>query len=789
MKILLSCFVVSFLGIVSLQAKSQTTKDSSATPAYLYTNLTFEARAADLVSRMTLDEKISQMQNDAPAIPRLSIQKYNWWNECLHGVARAGIATVFPQAIGMAATWNPDLIHEEADVISTEARAKYNDAISKGIHEIYYGLTFWSPNINIFRDPRWGRGQETYGEDPFLTSRIGVSFVKGLQGDNPKYFKVISTTKHFAVHSGPEPERHMFDARPSMRDLYETYLPAFEACIREGGAYSVMGAYNSDYGVPCTASKFLLTDILRDKWGFKGYVVSDCGAIWDIFYGHKYAPDVATASAQSVEAGCDLTCGSEYTSLKEAVARGLISEKEIDKAVESLMLARFKLGMFDPPDAVPYSKIPISDNNTEAHRLLARKVADQSIVLLKNANETLPLKKNVSSVAVIGLYADDLDVLLGNYNGTASQPVTILQGIKNKIGGTAKVSFAAGYNLLEDTNRVETVDPEFVKPANGFAGHGLYAEYFHNSDLSGKPVVTRVDSVMQQFWWRGFPGAEISKDYFSMRWTGTITPPATGNYEFNVTTSGKNRLYIDDKLIINNWNKPQASEATPKTVYMEEGKEYEIKVEYADSVNYAGVRLQWRRAYELPKEKNLIADAVSLAKESDAVIVVAGISPRLEGEEMPVNLPGFKGGDRTSLNLPANQEELLKALKATGKRIVLVIVGGSALAVNWEEQNIPAIIDSWYPGEEGGNGVADVLFGDYNPAGRLPVTFYKSVKDIPPFEDYDMKGLDLPLLRRKAALPVRVRTKLLEVRLFENGNEQRDGESIGHHNSFRRCTE
>ncbi len=729
---------VLLLSLLSQKIEAQTSKDSTATPAYLDTSLTFEARGADLVSKMTLDEKILQMQNDAPAIPRLGIQRYNWWNECLHGVARAGIATVFPQAIGMAATWNTELVHEEADVISTEARAKYNDAISKGVHEIYHGLTFWSPNINIFRDPRWGRGQETYGEDPFLTSRIGVAFVEGLQGDNPKYFKVISTPKHYAVHSGPEPARHSFDARPPLRDLYETYLPAFEACIREGGAYSVMGAYNSDYGVPCNASELLLTNILRDKWGFKGYVVSDCGAIWDIFNGHRYAPDAASASALAVKAGCDLTCGGEYVSLKDAVAKGLITEAEIDKSVQRLMLARFKLGMFDPPSVVPYSQIPISENDTETHRQLARKVSDESIVLLKNANETLPLKKNPKSVAVIGLYADNIDVLLGNYNGTPSKPVTILQGIKNKLGEKAKVHFAAGYNLLESQNDLRAIDSEFIKPTNGFAGHGLYGQYFSNLDLSGKPVLEKVDSVMQHFWWRGFPGTAVSRKYFSVRWTGAVTPPSTGRYELRLTTKGRNRIYFMDSLVVDNWTALSMKPPKPHMVFMEKGKEYNIEVDYADSINYAGVRLQWREIAELPSEESLIADAVSLAKSSDVVIAVAGISPQLEGEEMPIDLPGFKGGDRTSLDIPADEEKLLQALKGTGKNIVLVLVGGSALSVDWEEKNLPAIVDAWYPGEEGGNAVADVLFGDYNPAGRLPITFYKSVKDLPPFDDYDM---------------------------------------------------
>jgi len=588
---------------------AQPGKDSTSSrmPAYLDTSLTFEARAADLVSRMTLDERISQMQNSAPAIPRLGVAQYNWWNECLHGVARNGIATVFPQAIGMAATWDTDLIHAEADVISTEARAKYNEAVSEGKHEIYQGLTFWSPNINIFRDPRWGRGQETYGEDPFLTSKIGVAFVKGLQGDDPKYLKVVSTPKHFAVHSGPEPLRHTFDARTGVRDLFETYLPAFRACVIDGGAFSVMGAYSAYDGVPCCASKFLLTDLLRDRWGFGGYVVSDCGAISDIYSGHKYAANLASAAALAVKAGCDLSCGGEYSSLKDAVSEGLITEQQIDVSVERLMLARMRLGMFDPPGAVPFNKISPSENDTESHRLLSRRVADESMVLLKNADNTLPFSKNLKRVAVVGLYADDVEVLLGNYHGTPSKPVTILDGIKNKLGAGVDVEFAAGYEL---------------------------------------------------------PGDTLG-----------------------------------------------------------------------------------------PGEDALVRDATALALRTEVTIVVAGISPKLEGEEMAIDLPGFKGGDRTSLDLPAGEEKLLKALAKTGKPVVLVLTGGSAVAVNWEEKNLPAIIDAWYPGEEGGDAVADVLFGDYDPAGRLPVTFYKSVKDVPPFEDYDMSGRTYRYFKGSALYP------------------------------------
>jgi beta-glucosidase len=723
---------------------AQADTDSTVIPAYLNTKLPFEVRAKDLVSRMTLDEKISQMQNDAAAIPRLNIQRYNWWNECLHGVARNGIATVFPQAIAMAATWDPGLIHEEADIISTEARAKYNDAISKGEHGIFQGLTFWSPNVNIFRDPRWGRGQETYGEDPYLTSSIGVAFVKGLQGNDPKYFKVISTPKHFAVHSGPEAERHQFDARPTLRDLYETYLPAFEACVREGGAFSVMGAYSSLFGVPCNASKFLLTDILRNKWHFKGYVVSDCGAIWDIYQGHKYAPDLATAAAFAVKAGCDLTCGDEFTTLKDALARGLITEKEIDKAVTSLMLARLKLGMFDShltsPNTctLPWDTLTLSDNDTQAHRHLARKIADESIVLLKNANDALPLDKNIHSLGIIGTYADEIEILLGNYNGTPSHPVTILQGIRNKLGKETEIRFAPGYSLLEDTNRLVPVLKNFLRPANGAAERGLYAEYFDNPNLQGKPVITRIDSNVAQYWGLSSPAEGVPGAYFSLRWTGALIPTETGDYEVGIITDQKGKLYVNDSLIVDNWSPYQINVFKSKILFLEKGKRYGIKVEYADSTDHAGIRLEWRRVYAKRSDEQLADEAISVAKQSDAVIVVAGISPQLEGEEMPVNLPGFKGGDRTHLGIPANQEKLLQKLKMTGKKIVLVLVNGSALSVNWEKANLPAIIEAWYPGEEGGDAVADVLFGDYNPAGRLPVTFYKSVKDLPPFDDYNM---------------------------------------------------
>ena len=728
---------------------------NTAVPAYLDTSLSFQARAADLVLRMTLSEKISQMQNYSRAIPSLGIPVYNWWSECLHGVARNGIATVFPQAIGMAATWDPELIYKEAEVISTEARAKYNYAISKGEHERYEGLTFWAPNINIDRDPRWGRGQETYGEDPYLTSEMAVAFVRGLQGNNPKYFKVIATPKHFDAYSGPEPLRHTFSATVTKSDWYDTYLPAFEAAVREGGVYSVMGAYNSINGVPCCANPFLLTYLLRDKWGFKGYVVSDCGAIGDIYLGHKFAPSLAAASALAVKAGCDLSCGGEYSTLPQAVKDGLISERDIDTAVTRLMMARLKLGMFDPKGAVPYDTITIAENNTPAHQELARKVADESIVLLKNAGNTLPLSKNLKSVAVIGAYATDLNILLGDYHGTPSNPVNILQGIKNKLGPDVNVNFAPGYNMLEDRiDNPVTIGSQYLTPEGGLPLHGLYAEYFDNPDLKGEPVLTRVDTMVSPYWGLNSPGKGVPPHYFSLRWTGTLTPPVTGQYKLGIVTDEKGRLYLDGKLIVDNWNPYQINVFKSKTVTLEKGKRYNVKIEYADSGDFAGIRFQWHLVPNLPPRQTLINSAVALAKKSDVVIAVAGISPQLESEENNnINFPGFKGGDRTRLRLPAGEEALLKALHKTGKKIVLVLVGGSALAVDWEEKNIPAILDSWYPGEEGGNAVADVLFGGYNPAGRLPVTFYRSVRDLPPFSDYSMQGRTYRYFKGKPLFP------------------------------------
>jgi len=554
---------------------------------------TIEERVDDLVSRMTREEKVSQMIHGAPGIERLGIPAYNWWNECLHGVGRAGIATVFPQAIGMAASWNLDLMHRTAVAISDEARAKHHDAIQEdGSTDWYYGLTFWTPNINIFRDPRWGRGQETYGEDPYLTARMAVAFIKGLQGDDPTYLKLVATAKHYAVHSGPEHERHEFDAVVSERDLRETYLPAFEATVKEAGVYSFMGAYNRVYGAPACASKLLLQDILRDEWGFEGYVVSDCGAIRDIHANHKVVDTPAEAAAVAITNGCDLNCGETYKSTLVALEKGLIDGATIDVAVKRLFTARLKLGMFDPPDRVPWAQIRIEVNDCAEHRALALKMAQESIVLLKNTDGFLPLAKGLKKIAVIGPNADYPLVLLGNYNGFPSSSVTPLAGIKAKVGPETEVAYAKGCTV-------------------------------RGADASG---------------------------------------------------------------------------------------------------------------FDL---------ALAAADGADMVIAVMGISQAIEGEEGQmegVDDGGSSTGDRTEIGLPGVQEDLLKAVAETGVPIVVVLQNGSAVAVNWAEQHAAAIVELWYPGEEGGTALADVLFGDVNPGGRLPVTFYTSADQLPPFRDYDMEG-------------------------------------------------
>ena len=701
-------------------------------PPYKNPNLPIEVRVADLMSRLTLEEKVAQMMNATPAIERLGVPAHDYWNEALHGVARSGIATVFPQAIGLAATWDTKLMYEVADVISTEARAKHHEYARNNQFGRYQGLTFWSPNINIFRDPRWGRGQETYGEDPYLTGRLGIQFVRGLQGNDPRYFKVIATPKHYAVHSGPEPERHAFDAIASERDLRETYLPAFRDTIVEGKAYSVMCAYNRTNGEPCCANKRLMVDILRGEWGFDGYVVSDCGAIYDIWKFHKVVPTEMEASVLGVKAGTDLTCGTEYPSLVQAVKQGLITEAELDTSVKRLLTARFRLGQFDPPEMVPYARIPFSQNDTDEHRQLALKTARESIVLLKNADRTLPLKKDLKSIAVIGPNADSPEVLWGNYNGNASRLFTPLAGIKNAVSKDTKVVYALGSTLAGE--------PVVPVPASALTVNGtepgLKAEYFNNQELRGPAATVRTDARIDFDWGRYNPTPELTGNNFSVRWTGKLKPPESGNYTIGFTADDGARIYIDGKLLVEAWSSNPTKTVT-KEIALEGGRSYDLRMEYFQNNRENIAKLVW--SYPRLSER-LLEEAVTAARESDVSVVVLGISARLEGEEMPVHVEGFRGGDRTDLSLPKSQEALLKAVAATGKPVVVVLLSGSAVAVNWANHNVPAILAAWYPGGEGGTAVADVLFGNYNPAGRLPVTFYKTVDQLPPFTDYSMQG-------------------------------------------------
>lgn len=710
---------------------------SSAQTILPYKNpsLPIEKRVDDLVSRMTLEEKVSQMMNGAAAIDRLDVPQYEWWNEALHGVARAGFATVFPQAIGLAATWNTDLMHQVADVISTEARAKHHEFVRNNQRARYEGLTFWSPNINIFRDPRWGRGQETYGEDPYLTGRLGVAFVKGLQGNDSRYLKVVATPKHYAVHSGPEPERHTFDAISDERDLRETYLPAFKATIVEGGAMSVMCAYNRTNGEPCCSNKKLMTDILRGEWRFGGYVVSDCGAIDDIYMRHKFVATEGQASALAVKAGTDLTCGREYRSLVQAVKDGLITEAEIDIAVKRLMTARFRLGMFDPPEMVPYARIPFSENDSPAHRELSLKTARESIVLLKNDGPVLPLKKDIKTIAVIGPNADAPEVLLGNYYGQPSKSVTPLAGITSKVSPETRVLYSPG--MFKIGASATPVSSSSLTVSGAGSAVGLKGEYFNNREMKGDPALVRTDAEVNFDWGSLNPANQIAPDNFSIRWSGKLTPPESGKYILGAAGNGGLRVFIDGQLHVEDITNRRTKTVT-KEIALEAGRVYDLRFEYSENANhYAAAKLIWAPP---SGSRMLHDDAMTKARQADAVVMVLGIAPAVEGEEMEVKLEGFRGGDRTDISLPKAQEELLKEVHALGKPVVVVLLNGSALAVNWANENVPAILEAWYPGEEGGTAIADVLFGDYNPGGRLPVTFYKSVNDLPPFADYRMQG-------------------------------------------------
>ncbi len=741
------CRVIVRISIVlavlfhAFPARPQT---SSPSAGYSDPALPVAQRVDDLVERMTLAEKVSQMQNDAPAIPQLQIPAYNWWNEGLHGVARSGYATVFPQAIGLAATWDTSLIGHIGDAISMEARAKYNEAQREGNRSIFYGLTLWSPNINIARDPRWGRGQETYGEDPFLTGSIGTAFVTGLQGSDPDYLKVVATAKHFAVHSGPESQRHSFNVEASPHDVEDTYLPAFRQLVMEAHVGSVMCAYNSVDGSPACANQMLLEQTLRQRWQFNGYVVSDCAAITDVAEGHRFAADLAHAAALSVKAGTDLSCGQEYGALIDAVSDGLISEGEIDASVKRLFTARFRLGMFDPPARVPFNTISFSENDSAKHRELALEAARASIVLLKNDDRTLPLANKQRTIAVVGPNAAALSALEGNYNAIASHPVTPLDALQLRLPG--RVLYAQGAPYAEGIP-VPVPETVFSAEVGGARTPGLRGEYFSGKGFSGKPIVKRIDHAIDFDWNGASPSPGLSGQSFSVRWTGAIAVPAPGTIRFgfamaHCSTCEDNetvRVWLDDKQVYEFVHMPTHGRRAPTPPFaltFDDTRAHPIRIEYIhDSPHFgAGLCFNWE-----PPPGVLRDQAVSVARKSDVVIAFLGLSPEIEGEEMPVHVDGFDGGDRSAIELPVVQLKLVDALAATGKPLVLVLMNGSAIALQDAAHKASAILEAWYPGEAGGTAIARTLFGDSNPSGRLPVTFYASTQQLPAFDDYSMK--------------------------------------------------
>jgi beta-glucosidase len=668
---------------------------------YKNVKLSAEERAADLVHRMSIEEKTSQLVNQSRAVPRLGVSEYDWWSEALHGVVANGI-TEFPEPIGLAATFDTSAVHEMATAIGIEGRIKHMQAERAGHSDIFEGLDFWAPNVNIFRDPRWGRGQETYGEDPYLSARLAVAFVTGMQGDDPHYYRVISTPKHFAVHSGPEPTRHFADVDVSKHDEEDTYLPAFRAAVVEGHAGSVMCAYNAINGEPACASEFLLQHTLRGAWQFQGYVVSDCEAVRDVLSGHHFRATQPQASAIALGRGMDNECvdfrpkvtdDHDYRSYKEAVQRGYLTENAIDTALIRLFTARIRLGMFDPPSMVPYSKLNESELDSPSHRKLARRVAEESMVLLEN-DGVLPLR-SVKRIAVVGPLADQTAVLLGNYNGTPTHTVSLLEGLKAEFP-EAKITYVPGTQFL--SNRGDPV-PE--------------------------TVLTTPD---------GKPGLNKEHTSDGARLTGFLNPTETGDYLFGIRKSndGPARVSLDDRRIVQMYG----SGANLGRVHLEKGHPHALRVEYGDAAHPdPEAQLIWAPIVDRPDQA-----AITAAQDADVVIAAVGITSHLEGEEMPVDEPGFLGGDRTTLEMPKPEEDLVQAVAATGKPLVVVLMNGSALGVNWEKAHANAVLESWYAGEEGGAAIAATLSGKNNPAGRLPVTFYKDVHQLPHFADYSMKG-------------------------------------------------
>ena len=702
---------------------------------YQNPNLSAHERAVDLCSRLTLEEKASLMLDESPAIPRLGIKKFFWWSEALHGAANMGNVTVFPEPIAMASSWNPLLLYKVFDAASTEFRAQYNERMYRGSgeDEKFHSLSVWTPNVNIFRDPRWGRGQETYGEDPYLTSVMGIQVVKGLQGpEDAKYRKLWACAKHYAVHSGPEYTRHTANLTDvSARDFWETYMPAFKTLVQDAKVREVMCAYQRLDDDPCCGSTRLLQQILRDEWGFQYLVVSDCGAVSDFHLNHKSSSDAIHGSAKAVLSGTDVECGFDYAykSLPEAVQRGLISETEINKHVIRLLEGRFDLGEMDDPSLVEWSKIPYAAMDSKEHRQIALDMARQTIVLLQNKNNVLPLQKDKEKIAVIGPNADDAPLMWGNYNGMPNHTITILDGIKAK---QKKLFYHAGCDLTYD----KIMDCLLPSQCAMDGKKGLKGTFWNNTEMEGKPVTTQYYTTPLAVTTAGMhvfaPGVKIED--FSAKYETVFTPKESGEYVVNVEGCGHFELYIngEKKFVEHTWR----TTPTRTAIQAEKGKDYNIEVRF-QFVKTWNANLKINVAKELPIDYNAI---IAQLKDIDKVIFVGGISAALEGEEMPVDIDGFKGGDRTHIELPKVQREFLKALKAAGKTVIFVNCSGSAIALTPETESCDAIVQVWYAGQEGGTAIADVLFGDYNPCGKLPVTFYKDSKQLPDYEDYSMKG-------------------------------------------------
>ncbi|UOQ96403.1 glycoside hydrolase family 3 C-terminal domain-containing protein [Hymenobacter sp. 5317J-9] len=732
----------ALLGLFLLTSGAQPAANPNPKPAVEFPfqnpDLPIDQRVDDLVGRLTLPEKVSQMLNASPAIDRLGIPAYNWWNEALHGVARTSMkTTVFPQAIGMAATFDKDAMLQMATMTSDEARAVHQEYVRRGERGIYQGLTFWTPNINIFRDPRWGRGQETYGEDPYLTGQLGSALVKGFQGDDPKYLKITACAKHFAVHSGPESSRHEFNAQISDYDLWDTYLPAFRDLIVDAKVAGVMCAYNAYAGQPCCGSDKLMNDILYGQWKFKGYVTSDCDGLNDFWQHHKTDPDAATAAANAVLHGTDLECATgklfTYKSLLESVQKNLITEQQLTTSVKRLFKIRFQLGMFDPVERVKYAQIPLSVVESAPHQAHALRMARESVVLLKNEKSTLPLRKNLKKIAVLGPNADREDVQLGNYNGFATNIVTPLEGIRAKVGKGTEVVYVQGVDYASNT----VYEPLDINKNLAYNGQpGFKAEYFKGTNLEGPAVVTRQEAGLDRYLanvkMEVAPG--LPAENFSARYQATFTPAATEELALQISGDDAYRLFVDDKLVIDAW-KGRGFSTNQHVLNVTAGQQLNLRLEYYQ-VDRRTI-LKFTGAKVVPMNA---ANILAKVGDADAIVFVGGISPKLEGEEMNVKVPGFSGGDRTTIGLPQVQTDLLKVLHGSGRPVVLVLMTGSALATPWEAQNLPAILNTWYGGQAAGTALADVLFGDYNPAGRLPVTFYKSETQLPAFDNYSMAG-------------------------------------------------